>query len=93
MKKQTSTGQPMTCLYCLLGVQSHTLTMCQRLLGRISQHNHDCVYLIETETGRLVSHNRRDICRSHLTFVPNLPEPHLKPKSVKADSQTQGWPQ
>ena len=54
------------------------------LVGRISQRNHDRAYLIETEKGRLVSRNRCDICRSHLTFVPNLPEPHLQPQSVKA---------
>ena len=44
----------------------------------------DCAYLIENEAGRLVSHNRHDICRLLLTFVPNLPKPHLKPQSVKA---------
>ena len=54
------------------------------LLGRIAQHTLDHAYLIESEAGRLVSCNRHDICRSHLAFVPNLPEPHLKPKSVKA---------
>ena len=53
------------------------------LLGKIAQHTHDCAYLIESEAGGLVSHNRCDIHRSHLTFVPNLPKPHLKPQSVK----------
>ena len=60
------------------------------LVGRITQCNHDCAYLIETETGRLVSHNRCDIHRSHLTFVLNLPEPHLNPKSVKAEKSNPG---
>ena len=55
------------------------------LVCRITQCNHDCAYLIETETGRLVSCNRCDIHRLHLTFVPYLPEPHLKPQSVKAE--------
>ena len=53
------------------------------LLGKIAQCTHDCAYLIESETGRLVSHNRHDICRSHLTSLPNLPKPHLKPQSIK----------
>ena len=60
------------------------------LLGRIAQRTHDCAYLIESEAGRLVSHNRRDIHRSHLTFVPNLPKPHLKPQSVKAEKSNPG---
>ena len=85
MKRQTTTGQLMTCLSCLLGVQSHTLTMCRK-----SQCNHDHAYLIETESGRQVSCNRHDIGRSHLTFVPNLPEPHLKPQSVKAEKSNPG---
>ena len=55
------------------------------LLGRIAQRTHDHAYLIESKTGRLVSHNRHDIHRSHLTFVPNPPEPHLKPQSVNAE--------
>ena len=53
------------------------------LSGKIAQCTHDRAYLIESEAGRLVSCNRRDICRSHLTFVPNLPKPHLKPQSIK----------
>ena len=44
------------------------------LVGKIAQCTHDHAYLIETEAGRLVSHNRCDICRSHLTFVPTLPK-------------------
>ena len=60
------------------------------LVGRITQYRHDRAYLIETETGRLVSPNRCDIHRSHLTFVPNLPEPHLKPQSVKAEKSNPG---
>ena len=44
------------------------------LVGKIAQRTHDHAYLIETEAGRLVSHNRCDICRSHLTFVPTLPK-------------------
>ena len=60
------------------------------LLGRIAQCTHDHAYLIESEEGRLVSCNRHDIHGSHLTFVPNLPEPHLKPKSVKAEKSNPG---
>ena len=55
------------------------------LVGKIAQCTHDHVYLIETEVGRLVSCNRHDIHRSHLTFVPNLPKPCLKSQSVKAE--------
>ena len=55
------------------------------LVGKIAQHTHDHAYLIETEAGRLVSCNRHDIHRSHLTFVPNLPKPCLKSQSVKAE--------
>ena len=60
------------------------------LVGRIAQCTHDCTYLIETEAGRLVSCNRRDICRSHLTIVPYLPEPPLKPQSIKAEKSNPG---
>ena len=38
------------------------------LVGKIAQCTHDHAYLIETEVGRLVSHNRYDIHRSHLTL-------------------------
>ena len=55
------------------------------LVGKIAQHTHDCAYLTETEAGRLVSCSRHDICRSHLTFVPNLPKCCLKSQSVKAE--------
>ena len=60
------------------------------ILGRIAQHTHDHAYLIKSKTGRLVSHNRHDIHRSHLTFVPNPPEPHLKPQSVNAEMSNPG---
>ena len=60
------------------------------LVGKIAQHTHDCACLIEAKAGRLVSHNRHDIHRSHLTFVPNLPEPHLKPQSIKAEKSNPG---
>ena len=55
------------------------------LIGKIAQGTHDRASLIETEAGRLVSCNRFDIHRSHLIFVPDLPEPHLKPLSSKAE--------
>ena len=51
-------------------------------VGKIAQQTHDRAYLIETEVGRLISCNRRDIHRSHLTFVPNLPDPYPKHQSV-----------
>ena len=35
------------------------------LVDKIAQCTHDRAYLIETETGRLVSCNRHDMCRSH----------------------------
>ena len=60
------------------------------LVGKIAQCTHDQAYLIETEVERLLSCNRCDICRSHLTFVPNLPKPHPKPQSVKAEKSNQG---
>ena len=60
------------------------------LLGKIAQHTHDCAHLIKSEAGRLVSHNRHDMRRSHLTFVPNLPEPCLHPQSVKAEKSNPG---
>ena len=60
------------------------------LLGRIAQRTHDRAYLIEYKTGRLVSCNRCDIHRSNLTFVPNPPEPYLKPQSVNAEMSNPG---
>ena len=60
------------------------------LVGKIAQCTHDHAYLIETEAGRLVSHNRHDIHRSHLTFVPNLPKPHLKLQSIKDEMSNPG---
>ena len=57
------------------------------IVGKIAQHTHDHAYLTETEAGTLVSHNRCDMHRSHLTFVPNLPKPSLKSQSVKAEMQ------
>ena len=60
------------------------------LVGRIAQHTHDCTYLIETEAGRLVSYNRHDICRSHLTFIPNLPEQNPKPQSIRIEMSNPG---
>ena len=60
------------------------------LVGKVAQHTHDHAYLIKTEAGRPVSCNRCDIQRSHLTFVPNLPKPHLKPQSIKAEMSNPG---
>ena len=60
------------------------------LVGKIAQHTHDQAYLIETEAGRLISHNRRDIHRLHITFVPNLPEPYLNHQSVQAEKTNPG---
>ena len=48
------------------------------LVGRITEHQHDQAYLIETESGTIVSCNRRDIRPSSLTFTP-LPKPSVKP--------------
>ena len=53
------------------------------LVCKVDQRTYDHAYLVETEAGRLVSCNRCDIHRSHLTFVPNLPKPHLKLQSIK----------
>ena len=58
------------------------------VVGRIAEHTHDCAYLIETEAGRLVSHNSCDICQSDLTFVPV--KPNLKPQSCKAEKSDSG---
>ena len=60
------------------------------LLGKIAQCTHDHAYLIESEAGRLVSHNRHDIHRSHLTFVLNLPQPHLKPQFITDNMSNPG---
>ena len=59
-------------------------------VGKIAQRTHDRAYLIETEVGRLISCNRHDICRSHLTFVPNLPDPYLKHQSVHDEKSNPG---
>ena len=48
------------------------------LSGRITEHQHDQAYLIETESGTMVSRNRCDIHPSSLTFAP-LPKPSVKP--------------
>ena len=48
------------------------------LVGRVTECQHDRVYLIETESGTMVSHNRCDIHPSSLTFTP-LPKPSVKP--------------
>ena len=55
------------------------------LVGRIAQRTHDRAYLIETEAGRLISHNRCDIRRLHLTFVPRQPELYQNHQSVQAE--------
>ena len=47
-------------------------------VGRITECQHDRAYLIETESGTMVSHNRHDICPSSLTFT-SLPKPSVKP--------------
>ena len=59
------------------------------VVGRIVEHTHDHAYLIETEAGRLVSHNRCDIDQSDLTFVP-ISKPNLKPQSCKAQKSDSG---
>ena len=48
------------------------------LVGRITERQHDRAYLIETQSGTMVSHNRHDIHPSSLTFTP-LPKPSVKP--------------
>ena len=48
------------------------------LVGRVTECQHDRAYLIETESGTMVSHNRHDIHPSSLTFTP-LPKPSVKP--------------
>ena len=40
--------------------------------------------------GRLISRNRHDIRRSHLTFVPNLPDPYVKHQSVHDEKSNPG---
>ena len=59
-------------------------------VGKIAQRTHDQAYLIKTEVGRLISRNRRDICRSHLTFVPNLPDSYVKHQSVHEEKLNPG---
>ena len=48
------------------------------LVGRVTECQHDRAYLIETESGTIVSHNRCDIHPPSLTFTP-LPKPSVKP--------------
>ena len=48
------------------------------LLGRVTECQYDRAYLIETESGTMVSRNRHDIHPSSLTFTP-LPKPSVKP--------------
>ena len=50
------------------------------LVGRVTEHIDidDRAYLIETESGTMVSHNRCDIHPLSLTFTP-LPKPGVKP--------------
>ena len=48
------------------------------LVGRVTECQHDRAYLIETESGTMVSHNRHDIRPSSLTFTP-LPKLSVKP--------------
>ena len=48
------------------------------LVGRVTECQHDRAYLIETESGTMVSRNRHDIHPSSLTFTP-LPKPSVKP--------------
>ena len=59
-------------------------------VGKIAQQTHDRAYLIETEVGKLISCNRCDIRRSHLTFVPNLPNPYVKHHSVQDEKSNPG---
>ena len=48
------------------------------LVGRVTECQHDRAYLIETDSGTMVSCNRLDIHPSSLTFTP-LPKPSVKP--------------
>ena len=48
------------------------------LVGRVTECQDDRAYLIETESGTMVSRNRHDIHPSSLTFTP-LPKPSVKP--------------
>ena len=59
------------------------------VVGRIAECTHDHAYLIETEAGRLVSHNRCDTRQSDLTFVP-ISKPNLKPQSCKTQKSDSG---
>ena len=59
-------------------------------IGKIAQRTHDRAYLIETEVGKLFSHNTCDIRRSHLTFVPNLPDPYVKHHSIQDEKSNPG---
>ena len=47
------------------------------LVGRVTECQHSRTYLIETESGTMVSHNRCDIHPSSLTFTP-LPKIGVK---------------
>ena len=72
--------QPILPIGCIVTYFDHVSRTWQ--VGKIAQRTHDQAYLIETEVGRLISCNRRDIHRSHLTFVPNLPDSYPKHQSI-----------
>ena len=78
---------PVGCTVTYFNHVSKTWQVC-----KVAQQTHDRAYLIETELGRLISRNRCDIHRSHLTFVPNLPDPHpnLKHQSVHDEKLNPG---
>ena len=57
------------------------------LVGRVTGRTHDRAYLIETESGQVVSRNRRDIRPTSLTFKPQVnvklvPSKETKPGKV-----------
>ena len=73
------TSQHMIYRSSLLGLQLCIMTTSQSwLVGRVTECQHDREYLIETESGTMVSCNRHDIHPPSLTFTP-LPKPSVKP--------------
>ena len=59
------------------------------LVGRVTECQHDRSYLIETESGTMVSCNRHDIHPSSLTFIP-LPKPGVKPVPTNGNVSNPG---
>ena len=91
LRSLNMTSQHMIYRSSLLGLQSCIMTTSHKswLVGRVTECQHDRAYLIETESGTMVSRNRHDICPSSLTFTP-LPNPSVKPMPTNGNVSNPG---